>query len=309
MSDFSGQKRAKLRRAQEQEYGDWRVPLKNPREAEHLKPIPVSVIRRVDRKMASLLTSPPSYYADEQEWNDPLPLWQVYIRRVIGLCVLLPISIVMVYALMVQLYHAAPVVGNFDFWQSVPVWFSILGALVFLTVKYFRLIDTTLVYIYVLGHELTHAIAALMCFGKVQALSVRVDGGYVDTDTDNLFVSLSPYFVPLWMLVWLGVFYVANWIHPFEYYSEWFYSGFGFWWAFHVYWTLWVIPREQPDLLENGIIFSFMIILLANIVALLLMLRCFGVISLAGYYEDFKICAVEIYITYRDLAVWILQYI
>ena len=154
---------------------------------------------------------------------------------------------------------------------------------------------------YVLGHELTHALAAMLCFGKVQALSVDVDGGYVDTDTDNLFVSLAPYFVPLWMLLWLGVLFVANWIYPFAAYLPWFYAGFGFWWAFHVYWTLWVIPREQPDLLENGVVLSFMIIMLTNVVALLLMLRCFGVLSFHGYAQDFVVAAREIAAAFADL--------
>ena len=96
---------------------------------------------------------------------------------------------------------------------------------------------------------------------------------------------------------------------PFETYQAWFYAGFGFWWAFHIYWTLWVIPREQPDLLENGVVLSFMIIMLTNIAALLLVLRCFGVISLRGYARDFLTCAQDIYTTYHDLALWLLQQI
>ena len=96
----------------------------------------------------------------------------------------------------------------------------------------------------------------------------------------------------------------ADWIVPFESYGAWFYAGFGFWWSFHVYWTMWVIPREQPDLLENGVVFSFLIIMLTNIAALLLVLRCFGVISLHGYWTDFKSCALDIYNFYAD----VLQY-
>ena len=151
------------------------------------------------------------------------------------------------------------------------------------------------------------AIAALMCFGKVESLSVDIDGGYVDTDKDNLFVSLAPYFVPLWMLLWLGVFFISNLVAPFETYLQWFYAGFGFWWAFHVYWTLWVIPREQPDLLENGVVISFLIITITNIIALLLILRCFGVISLRGYWQDLQYCAQELYSTYHDLILWVIQ--
>lgn len=293
----------------EPEFGDWRVQLEKPHEAEHLRITPVHVVRRLSAQVQYFQSVKPCYGASAAA-DGVVPVHGVkqVVRLVIGLCLLLPLSGVMVYALMLQLYHAAPVVSDSAFWQSVPVWYALLGMLVFTTVKYFRLIDPILMFAYVLGHELTHAITALMCFGKVQALSVDLDGGYVDTDTDNLFVSLSPYFVPLWMLLWLGGFYVANWIFPFDSYLPWFYSGFGFWWAFHVYWTLWIIPREQPDLLENGVVLSFMIILLCNVVALLLMLRGFGVISFHGYCQDFMTCAVEVYTTYHDLALWLLRH-
>ena len=281
------------------EFGDWRVPVEKPHEVEHLRPKDLGVIRRL-RVQAAYWQDLEPLYEGVDDWQ-PVHGAKRAFRLFIGLCVLLPLSVVMVYALMLQLYHAAPLVGELSFWQSEPVWFSVLGVLVFAAVKYFRLIEPMLMFSYVLGHELTHALAAMLCFGKVQALSVDVDGGYVDTDTDNLFVSLAPYFVPLWMLLWMAALFVANWIHPFDSYMEWFYAGSGFWWAFHVYWTLWVIPREQPDLLENGVVLSFMIILLTNVVALLLVLRCFGVLSFRGYACDFVAAAQEIAAAFADL--------
>lgn len=265
------------------------------------------MLRRLRLQTAYLQSEQPVYYPQDSEYTEELPFWQRTIRLCIGLFLLLPLSVVMVFALLQQLHHAAPVVGSFDFWQSVPVWYSILGMLVFATLKGFRVLDAMLMFLYVAGHELTHALTAWMCFGRVESVSVDLDGGYVDTDKDNLFISLSPYFVPLWMLLWMGLFFVANWIYPFDAYLAWFCAGFGFWWAFHIYWTLWVIPREQPDLLDNGVVLSFMIIMLANVASLVLVLRCFGVISLRGYAQDFVICANEIYTTYRDLFLWILE--
>ncbi len=265
------------------------------------------MLRRLRLQTAYLQSEQPVYYPQDSEYTEELPFWQRTIRLCIGLFLLLPLSVVMVFALLQQLHHAAPVVGSFDFWQSVPVWYSILGMLVFATLKGFRVLDAMLMFLYVAGHELTHALTAWMCFGRVETVSVDLDGGYVDTDKDNLFISLSPYFVPLWMLLWMGLFFVANWIYPFDTYLAWFCAGFGFWWAFHIYWTLWVIPREQPDLLDNGVVLSFMIIMLANVASLVLVLRCFGVISLRGYAQDFVICANEIYTTYRDLFLWILE--
>lgn len=294
-------------RRTETEFGDWRVPVEKPHEVEHLRPTPVGVLRRMKVQAAYWQNTEPLYELEATDDWQPVRGWNKAIRIFIGLCVMLPFSIVMVYALMLQLYHAGPMVGRIDFWQSLPVWYSVLGALLFMAVKYFRLIDPMLVFVYVVGHELTHALAALLCFGKVVNMRVDIDGGYIDTDKDNLFISLAPYFVPIWMLFWLGCFYVVNWLYPSDVCMAWFYGGFGFWWTFHIYWTLWVIPREQPDLLENGVVLSFMIIMLTNISALLLVLRGFGVISLKGYAQDFVNCAIEIYTTYHELAVWVLR--
>lgn len=287
-------------RTPQPEFGDWRVPVAKPHEVEHLSPKPLGVIRRLRVQAAYWESLEPEGVADWQ----PVRGMKCLVRRIIGLGLLLPLSVVMLYALLLQLYHAAPMVGELAFWQSEPVWFSVLGGLVFMSLKYFRLADPILMFCYVLGHELTHALAALLCMGKVQALCVDLDGGYVDTDKDNIFVSLAPYFVPLWMLVWLGVLFVVNWIYPFAAYLPWFYAGFGFWWCFHVYWTLWVIPREQPDLLENGVVFSFMIIMLTNMAGLLLILRAFGVISFRGYAQDFMLAARETYAAFADLVQW-----
>ena len=66
-------------------------------------------------------------------------------------------------------------------------------------------------------------------------------------------------------------------------------------------------PDNETLLLENGVLLSFLIIFLSNIVALLLLLRCFGVISLRGYLQDLQNCAREIVVTYAELATWICQ--
>ena len=39
-------------------------------------------------------------------------------------------------------------------------------------------------------------------------------------------------------------------------------------WSFHLLWTLWIIPRDQPDLKENGTFLSLNIIYIANVILL-----------------------------------------
>lgn len=299
------------RRSSTPEYGDWRRPVSRPEEVEHLPNPPVSVWKKMQMRVEYLQSVP------SQRWNAPfnmedeevpvIPIrgWPCFLRRVIAVFFLLPLSVVMVFALLIQLYHAAPAVSSVRFWLSEPIWFTLMGGATFFALMISRVFEPVLVYVYVLGHELTHAIAAKLCFGHVRSFKIDFDGGYVETDTDNLFIALAPYFAPLWMLCWLGALWLVNWAFPFAAYLPWFYAGFGFWWSFHIYWTIWVIPREQPDMIENGLLFSMLIIILMNILLLIIILCCFDVVSPSGYLADFVSSAQRIWDALKDC--WLLM--
>ncbi|MBR4592645.1 MAG: site-2 protease family protein, partial [Elusimicrobiaceae bacterium] len=49
---------------------------------------------------------------------------------------------------------------------------------------------------YVLVHEMTHALAALLCGSRVKDFSVKKESGYVKLDKANMFIMLAPYFIP-----------------------------------------------------------------------------------------------------------------
>ena len=275
-------------RTPEPEHGDWRLKLDHPEDAEHMPSLPLSVWRRVKLRV--------EYWQELESEPGIIPIkgWPRVLRLGLALFLLLPLSIVMVFALLMALYHAAPVVGQSRFWLSEPVWFTGVGVAGFISLMIAKLAEPLLIYLYVLGHESTHALAALLSFGKINAFRFDMDGGYVETDADNLFVALSPYFVPFWMLIWLLLLWLANLCFPFGAYEPWFYGGFGFWWAFHIYWTFWVIPREQPDMLENGLLFSMLVIMVMNIGLLLGILWGSGVITPEGYWQGFVQSALRI---------------
>jgi len=134
------------------------------------------------------------------------------------------------------------------------------------------LLERVFLYLYVLGHELTHAIFVYLCGGRVSAISVSHDGGYIMTNKSNVIIALSPYFVPFWSVVVLAVATTADLFFQIPHYSEGLYFLIGGTWAFHLLWTLWMIPRDQPDLQENGVFFSILIIYLANITVLSVLL-------------------------------------
>ena len=212
-----------------QEHGDWRLPLEKPAETEHLPPREPTVWRKMRLRARYLQAMPvgadSTYASEEAEGTSslaPIAGWSRFVRLMLAWLILLPLSILLTYALLLHLYRAGDTVGQREFWLSVPVWYSLLGAGAFISLIVARIATPILVYIYVLGHELTHAIAAIICLGRVQTLRIGLDGGYVETDTDNLFIALSPYFVPLWMGCWMVALWCSNLACPFPEWEAWF---------------------------------------------------------------------------------------
>lgn len=156
-----------------------------------------------------------------------------------------------------------------DFWKSAEFWYFATGALVMLGWFWSGLLQTFFLYLYVLGHELTHAIFVKLYRGKVTEFHVSADGGYITTNKTNLVIALSPYFVPFWSVV-AALLYVAfrfaAGLSPA--WDRLLYATMGVTWTFHMVWTLWMIPRDQPDLKENGTYLSLVVIFFANILVL-----------------------------------------
>jgi hypothetical protein len=156
-----------------------------------------------------------------------------------------------------------------DFWKSEEFWYFATGALVMIGWFWSGLLQTFFLYLYVLGHELTHAVFVKLYRGKVSEFHVSADGGYITTNKTNLVIALSPYFVPFWSVI-AALFYVglrfSAGLSPA--WDRLLYATMGVTWTFHMVWTLWMIPRDQPDLKENGTYLSLVVIFFANILVL-----------------------------------------
>ena len=63
-------------------------------------------------------------------------------------------------------------------------------------------------WIYILFHEISHALLTLFIERKVYEMKVSKDYGYVKSDTNHLIVRLAPYLFPLVSYVLLGLFYI-----------------------------------------------------------------------------------------------------
>jgi hypothetical protein len=193
------------------------------------------------------------------EWIKRLGRWSLAL-------LLLPLCWVTSWTFLSQFSQATV---DQDFWKTAEFWYFATGSLLMIGWFWSGLFQSFFLYLYVLGHELTHAIFVLLYRGKVTDFYVSVDGGYITTNKTNLVIALSPYFVPFWSVIGAMIYAFVRYFGDFS--QEWdraLYAMMGVTWTFHMTWTLWMIPRDQPDLRENGTFLSLAIIYLANLLLL-----------------------------------------
>ena len=124
---------------------------------------------------------------------------------------------------------------------------------------------------YVLGHELTHAIWALLMGARVGGLKVKKTGGQVRTSKTNWFIALAPYFFPFYAIVFIGLFLLAHAIWNLAAYLWVLFFLVGLGWSFHVTFTLMMLLTvKQPDVTSQGVVFSVVVIYCMNLLLMTL---------------------------------------
>ncbi len=141
-------------------------------------------------------------------------------------------------------------------------------------VLFFAWRTRAMMWLYVAGHELTHALFVLLCRGQVSKVHISSDGGHILTDRNNFLISLSPYFFPFYTTITIIGWAIAQWVvrDSSELNSVWLYALIGFTWMFHLTFTLWMIRRDQPDVDQNGRLFSLTVIFIVNVILICTML-------------------------------------
>ena len=142
-------------------------------------------------------------------------------------------------------------------------------------------------WIYVFGHELTHALWTWLFGGEVKKMKVTSKGGHVLISKTNFLIALAPYFFPLYAVLVIGLFALGNLIWNWHGYLAWFHLLLGAAYAFHVSLTIHVLQTQQSDITSQGYLFSAVVIFLGNACVLL-----FGIPLLARHPEIFKICGL-----------------
>ncbi len=162
---------------------------------------------------------------------------------------------------------ATPASGGGEGW-ALPIGFLVWTLLFFLLPRPFRT--------YVLGHELTHAMWALMMGGRVGKIKVGKSGGHVELSKTNFIITLAPYFFPFYTVLVMASYYLAGLALHVEPYRHWWLGAVGLTWSFHITFTIHMLSQQQPDVQEHGRIFSLSVIYTMNVLVMALMMILLG---------------------------------
>ena len=151
------------------------------------------------------------------------------------------------------------------FWATPEFWYFALGALLW-AIAFFGLPRP--VWIYVFGHELTHALCVMLMGGRVHRFYVTRTGGHILANRTNTWIALAPYVIPIYSVLAIAIFGICNLVFDVTPYREVLYAAIGLTWAFHLSFTCWMISKGQPDVQYGGTVFSLMLIYLLNLALL-----------------------------------------
>lgn len=151
-------------------------------------------------------------------------------------------------------------------------------------------------WIYVMGHELTHVLWTWLFGGQVKRFKATSKGGQVTITRTNFLIALAPYFFPLYaMLVALG-WGLASLIWDLQPYQVVLHMLLGASFAFHVTLTLTVLCGPQSDLAGHGYFFSAVIIFLGNVTI--------GIMGLAWLTERMPVAVALDWVWSATWGVW-----
>jgi len=124
-------------------------------------------------------------------------------------------------------------------------------------------------WIYIFGHELTHALWTWLFGGKVKRFRASSTGGHVVVTKTNFIIALAPYFFPLYAMLVVLVFLAGHRLWNWRHYLVWFHLLLGAAYAFHVTLTWHILKHSQSDISNQGYLFSAVVIFLGNVTVLL----------------------------------------
>jgi len=166
------------------------------------------------------------------------------------------------------------------------VWVPLLGGVACWVVIF--LVLPKPMWLYVLGHEFTHALWTWLFGGQVKKMKITSKGGHVIISKSNFIIALAPYFFPFYAAIVIAVFAVGRLIWHWPMVA--FHLVIGAAYAFHVTLTVHVLRTEQSDITGQGYLFSGVVIFLGNVLVLLfgvpLLTARVGMLNALGWWAE-----------------------
>jgi hypothetical protein len=125
-------------------------------------------------------------------------------------------------------------------------------------------------WLYVLGHEFTHALWTWLFGGQVKRMKITSAGGHVLISKTNFLIALAPYFFPFYAVLAVLIFALGHWLWNWHGLLPYFHLVVGAAYAFHLTLTVHVLQTQQSDITSQGWLFSAVVIFLGNVGVLLL---------------------------------------
>ena len=175
---------------------------------------------------------------------------------------LIPLLIVLVYDFLKFLFLFAGQTNT----NIVPFWLGIATYILF-QVIFFKPMST-----YVFGHELTHALAGLLSGAQIKKFKVSGNKGSVTLTKDNIFITLAPYFIPIYPIIIILIYFALAWFMDITKIYSWFLFFSGISLAFYYALTFYAIKVGQEDMRIYGKFFSFIFVCFINIIMVVLVL-------------------------------------
>ncbi len=156
-----------------------------------------------------------------------------------------------------------------DLKQSLPILAIGIGIVLWIVIFY---VLPRPLRMYVLAHELTHALWGAICGARVSGLRIAKAGGSVKISQVNWLTALAPYFFPFYtMLVILAYGLLALKVDMRRWELMWF-GLIGLTLSFHWTFTLDALTQSQSDIRRYGRLFSYTQIYLLNLLGIGLLL-------------------------------------
>lgn len=121
---------------------------------------------------------------------------------------------------------------------------------------------------YILAHELTHALWGWLMGARVSRLRVSAKGGSVSVSRSNFLISLAPYFFPLYTVLAIAGYYLLSICFDLRAYEPFWLALVGLTWSFHLTFTVTTLMQHQPDIRQNGRLFSYALIYFMNVLGI-----------------------------------------